>query len=83
MISPANLPDEMKRGAAVTVSEGERPAVSVNVPLEEFSMERAEKEIVRKLLTHFSGNKSKVAEVMGWSRYALYRRLTKWGIAHP
>ncbi len=44
------------------------------------TMDEIEKGMIVKCLAHFDGNLSRVAEALGWSRPALYRRLEKHGI---
>ncbi|HKY04848.1 MAG TPA: sigma-54 dependent transcriptional regulator [Blastocatellia bacterium] len=44
------------------------------------TMEDIEKAMILKCLSHYSGNISKVAESLGLSRAALYRRFEKYGI---
>ncbi|QHT67790.1 sigma-54-dependent Fis family transcriptional regulator [Rhodocytophaga rosea] len=44
------------------------------------SLEDIEKAMILKAITHHAGNISKVAESLGMSRFALYRRLEKFGI---
>jgi transcriptional regulator with PAS, ATPase and Fis domain len=44
------------------------------------TMEDIEKAMILKSLSHYSGNISKVAESLGLSRAALYRRFEKYGI---
>ena len=41
-----------------------------------------EKSMIEKSLRHHEGNISRVAESLGMSRAALYRRLEKYGIEH-
>jgi transcriptional regulator of acetoin/glycerol metabolism len=44
------------------------------------SLEDMEKAMIIKTITHHGGNITKVAESLGMSRFALYRRLEKYGI---
>jgi transcriptional regulator of acetoin/glycerol metabolism len=44
------------------------------------TMDEIEKGMIVKCLAHFDGNLTKVAEALGLSRPALYRRLEKHGI---
>ncbi len=48
--------------------------------LEEMSLEDVEATLIRKALARYGGNISQVAEALGLSRSALYRRLQKYGI---
>ncbi len=45
------------------------------------TMEEIERAMILKSLRHHGGNVSRVAESLGFSRAALYRRLEKYGIA--
>ena len=44
------------------------------------TMDEIEKAMILKSLRHHGGNVSRVAEALGLSRAALYRRLEKYGI---
>jgi transcriptional regulator of acetoin/glycerol metabolism len=44
------------------------------------TMDEIEKGMIVKCLAHYEGNLSRVAEALGLSRPALYRRLEKHGI---
>ena len=59
--------------AAGPSTEGAAPGGSVN-------LEEMEREMIVKTMKQFGGNISKVAEALGLSRAALYRRLEKFGI---
>jgi DNA-binding NtrC family response regulator len=48
--------------------------------LDELSLEEMEAVLIRKALSRFGGNVSKVAEALGWSRSALYRRIQRYGL---
>jgi DNA-binding NtrC family response regulator len=48
--------------------------------LEELSLEAVESILIRKALQRFHGNVSQVAEALGLSRGALYRRMEKYGL---
>ena len=45
------------------------------------TLDELEKRMIVKCMTHFDGNISRVADALGLSRAALYRRLEKYGIA--
>jgi len=49
--------------------------------LEELSLESVESILILKALQRFQGNVSQVAEVLGLSRGALYRRMEKYGLS--
>jgi len=44
------------------------------------TLDEIEKQMIVKTLQHFEGNLSRVADALGLSRAALYRRLEKHGI---
>ena len=44
------------------------------------TMDDIEKAMILKALKHYGGNISRVAEALGLSRAALYRRFEKYGI---
>ncbi|MBI2503928.1 MAG: sigma-54-dependent Fis family transcriptional regulator [Candidatus Latescibacteria bacterium] len=44
------------------------------------TLDQMEERMIRQCLTHYEGNLSRVAEALGLSRAALYRRLEKYGI---
>ena len=48
--------------------------------LEDLSLEEVEAVLIRKALARFGGNVSKVAETLGLSRSALYRRIQRYGL---
>ncbi|HEV2722034.1 MAG TPA: sigma-54 dependent transcriptional regulator [Thermoanaerobaculia bacterium] len=48
--------------------------------LEEMTLEEVEAVLIRKALARYSGNVSRVAEVLGLSRSALYRRIQRYGL---
>jgi len=45
-------------------------------------MEELERAMIMRCMTHYSGNISKVANALGMSRPALYRRLEKYGVKY-
>jgi DNA-binding NtrC family response regulator len=45
------------------------------------SIDEMEKAMILKTIAHHSGNITKVAESLGLSRFALYRRMEKYGIS--
>ena len=51
-------------------------------PVGSMTMDDIEKSMILKSLEHHRGNISRVAESLGMSRAALYRRLEKYGIEH-
>jgi DNA-binding NtrC family response regulator len=48
--------------------------------LEDLSLEDVEAALIRKALARFGGNVSKVADALGLSRSALYRRIQRYGL---
>ncbi len=70
-------PDHFRRTQEMDVEEGARdrlPAVG------SMTMEDIERSMILKSLQHHGGNLTRVAESLGMSRAALYRRLRKYGI---
>jgi two-component system NtrC family response regulator len=65
---------ESPGAAAPPAPEDSLPAVG------SMTMEQIEKAMIEKSLRHHQGNLSRVAESLGFSRAALYRRLQKYGI---
>lgn len=51
-------------------------AVNIVLPDQPFKLEELTHTIIREALNKFSGNKTKAAEFLGISRYALYRKIT-------
>jgi len=71
----------MASGSSVTADDLNlrRPAEG-GAPLEEMTLEDAERLLIRKALARFDGNVSRAAESLGVSRSALYRRLQYYGL---
>ncbi len=58
------------------------PARDVTLPdAGTITLDELEKRMIEKCMQHYEGNISRVAEALGVSRAALYRRLEKYGIA--
>ena len=47
---------------------------------EELNLEKLEKNAIERALKVSAGNMSKAAELLGITRFALYRKLEKWGL---
>ncbi|HJT18618.1 MAG TPA: helix-turn-helix domain-containing protein, partial [Thermoanaerobaculia bacterium] len=47
------------------------------------TLDQIERAMIAKSMEHYGGNISRVAEALGLSRAALYRRLEKYGIPAP
>ena len=60
--------------------EGGEPSKDALPQVGAMTLEEMEAAMIRKALTHHHGNISRVAEALGMSRAALYRRLEKFGI---
>jgi len=60
----------------------ERDAEDWVPPVGTMTVEEVEKTMILKSIAHHDGNLSRVAESLGLSRGALYRRLEKFGIEH-
>ena len=58
----------------------ERETVNALPPVGGMTLEEIERAVIVKTIDHFQGNVSKVAESLGLSRAALYRRMEKFGI---
>jgi DNA-binding NtrC family response regulator len=68
-----------------TIGEGDlllAPAGSAGaLPLEQMTLDEAERHLIRRALARSDGNVSRAAEALGLSRSALYRRLQQHGLA--
>jgi len=64
----------------VPQSESEQGPFHTNFDLGSVTLEQMEKHMIEKALTAYKGNISKVADALGLSRAALYRRLDKHGL---
>ena len=65
------------------IDQAREPAAeSLVPPVGSMTVEEVEKAMILKSIAHHDGNLSKVAESLGLSRGALYRRLEKFGIEH-
>lgn len=51
-----------------------------NLLTEELNLEKLEKNAIERALKVSAGNMSKAAELLGITRFALYRKLEKWGL---
>lgn len=68
--------------ATADMEGGPAPAARDVLPaVGSMTMEEIERAMIMKSLRHHGGNVSRVAESLGFSRAALYRRLEKYGIA--
>jgi DNA-binding NtrC family response regulator len=71
----------MAQGETVHASDLDLRSGSETVPrFEAMTLDEAECLLIKKAVSRFSGDMSKVAEALGLSRGALYRRLGKYGI---
>ncbi len=60
---------------------GQEPAKNETLPpVGSVTLDEMERAMILKSIEHFQGNVSKVAEALGLSRAALYRRFEKFGI---
>ncbi len=50
------------------------------MPAEEFNLEALERKAVQRAIDHAKGNMNKAAELLGITRYALYRKIEKLGL---
>ncbi len=69
------------RATADMEHQPSQPEPDVLPPVGSMTMEQIERAMILKSLRHHGGNVSRVAESLGFSRAALYRRLEKYGIA--
>jgi two-component system NtrC family response regulator len=86
LISPDRALLEVEHLAATAAMEGGAPVAAAasgdGLPaVGSMTMDELEKAMIEKSLRHHDGNVSRVAESLGLSRAALYRRLEKYGIA--
>jgi DNA-binding NtrC family response regulator len=72
--------DDFAAGASMEAPEGREPAPDALPAAGSMTMDAIEKGMIVKCLAHYEGNLSRVAEALGLSRPALYRRLEKHGI---
>ena len=70
VITPDDLPDNLRTG----------PAASVPTPESPFDLEALERRHVQEVLTRLKGNKLQAAKALGVSRRALYRLIDKHGL---
>ena len=80
LVSPGDLLDT-DDFAAVTDMEPREAARDSLPPVGSMTMDEIEKAMIVKSLKHHGGNITRVAESLGLSRAALYRRFEKYGIA--
>ena len=71
----------MSTGRTIRESDlGLRMPIDAQPRLEDLSLEEVEAFLIRKALSRYGGNVSRVAEVLGLSRSALYRRIQRYGL---
>jgi DNA-binding NtrC family response regulator len=71
----------MCRGTEIHLADlGLAPSAPQDQNLEDLSLETVESILIRKALQRYQGNVSQVAEALGLSRGALYRRMEKYGL---
>ncbi|MCE5270154.1 sigma-54 dependent transcriptional regulator, partial [bacterium] len=59
---------------------GQESRDSAGLVFEDYNMDRVERLVIRKAIEKHSGNISKAARELGYTRSALYRRLEKYGL---
>lgn len=69
-----DLPEKIRAYSA------DRFVVSANDPTEIISMDEVERRYVQRVLSLMSGNKTRAAELLGFDRRTLYRKLERWGL---
>jgi two-component system NtrC family response regulator len=70
-------PDDFRQAAEMEPPEAERDVLP---PVGSMTMDELEKAMIVKSMKHHNGNISKVAQALGLSRAALYRRFEKYEI---
>lgn len=71
----------MAQGAVITAADlGLQVPAAGTAPVEEMTLEQAEKLFIQKVLARHGGDVRKAAEQLGMSRSALYRRLQQFGL---
>jgi two-component system NtrC family response regulator len=82
LVTPAQVLD-VDDFRATSEMEGAAPASAHDPlpPVGSMTMEEIERAMILKSLRHHGGNVSRVADSLGFSRAALYRRLEKYGIS--
>jgi two-component system response regulator HydG len=70
-----DLPEKVRAFTA------DRFVVTADDATEIISMDQVERRYVARVLSLVGGNKTKAAEVLGFDRRTLYRKLERWGIA--
>ena len=73
-ITVDDLPEKIRAYAA------ERFVVSADDATEIITMEEVERRYVTRVLSLVNGNKTRAAEVLGFDRRTLYRKLERWGL---
>ncbi|HTG01103.1 MAG TPA: sigma-54 dependent transcriptional regulator [Nitrospirota bacterium] len=74
VITPAELPDKLKRGKTGVES------IILNLPEEGISLEELEKNLIIKALEKHKGNQTHAAEYLGITRPTLIYRMEKYGL---
>ena len=71
----------LARGSELTAPDlGLTAGANGTPPLEDMSLEQAERFLIRRALARHEGNVSEAAKALGVSRSALYRRLQRYGL---
>jgi DNA-binding NtrC family response regulator len=70
---------------AVSLSQTQTSSINLDIedklpPVGSISLEEMEKGMIIKTIKHHQGNLQKAADDLGLSRFALYRRMEKYGI---
>jgi DNA-binding NtrC family response regulator len=80
VVSPRPVLDVADFAELARMDHREAPAADPLPPVGAMTMDEMERAMIVKALGHFGGNISRVAESLGLSRAALYRRLNKYEI---
>jgi DNA-binding NtrC family response regulator len=80
VVSPRSVLDVSDFTAFAEMDAREMPAADPLPPVGAMTMDEVERAMIVKAIGHFGGNISRVAESLGLSRAALYRRVAKYEI---
>ncbi len=73
IISPEDLPAEVRQGASLSNEV-------IQLPAEGVALEKVERELISQALARTGGNRTRAAELLGISRHTLLYRIEKYGL---
>jgi DNA-binding NtrC family response regulator len=79
LVQPSDRIDAADLRTLADLDAREEPAGAVPLP-GSMTLDQMERAMIANCLSHYSGNLTRVAEALGLSRPALYRRLEKYGL---